>query len=247
MKTQQSGANGGGNPITAFFKSVFPRSERSTALDEYFTPRLARADRQLRVLSTRIKGSYRRGAVSWPAFARLLAQSSLDTPIDSLWGRGSRVQKTMHGLDIEIGIGVERLGTGEHGAAATSNWLVLAPGITVNASARGKPLVARPDASWSIDEENATGAERLRLLRDQGASSEAALQAMPPALTSARQRLIEKAAKIVCRDTSVFVVARPLPRAPDDPRDLGQASFELDAINDLVERTRAFAHALGTR
>lgn len=248
MKTQPSDANESGNPITAFFKSVFPRSERGVAQqDEYFTPRLAAADRQLRVLSTRIKGSYRRGAITWPAFTQRAAQGGPDTPIDSLWGRGSRVQKTLHGLDIEVSIGVERLSTGVHGAAASPDWLVLAPGITVSASARSKPLLARPDASWSADEENATGADRLRLLRNQGTTAEAALQAMPPALTGARDRLIERAAKISCRDTQLFVIARPLPRAPEDPRDLGQASFELDAINDLIERARAFAHALGTR
>ena len=249
MKTQQPDSGDGGfagNAISAFFKSVLSRPEGSKAQDEYFTPRLAEADRQLRVLSTRIKGSYRRGALTWPTFTKHLAQDA-DTPIDSVWGRGSRVQKTMHGLDIEVSIGVERLGTGEHGPAASPDWLVLTPGIKVAASARSKPFVAHPDASWSADEENATGADRLRLLRNQGSSAEAALQAMPAALTSARNRLIEKAAKISCRDSHVFVIARPLPRSPDDPRGLGRASFELEPINDLIERARAFAHALGTR
>lgn len=243
-KTQQTD---GGSAIGAFFKSVLSRSDRSAAeQDEYFTPRLAEADRQLRLLATRIKGSYRRGAVTWPALTQHLVQSP-EAPIDSLWGRGSRVQKTLHGLDVEVSIGVERLATGEHGPTASPDWLVLTPGIEVRASAHGKTLIARPDASWSADEENATGADRLRLLRNQGASAELALQAMPAALTSARNRLIERAAKISCRGTHLFVIARPLPRTHDEPRDLGQASFELAAISDLIDRARGFAHALGTR
>jgi len=245
VKTQQTD---GGNSISAFFKSVLSRPERGFAQqDDYFTPRLAEADRQLRLLSTRIKGSYRRGAITWSAFTQELAQSTPETPIDSLWGRGSRVQKAMHGLDIQVSIGVERFSTGEHGPATSPDWLVLAPGVTVSAGGRSKPFVARPDANWSADEENATGADRLRLLRDQGTAAEAALQAMPPALTGARKRLIEKSSKIICRDTTLFVIARPLPRSADDPRDLGQASFELEAINDLIDRARGLAHALGTR
>jgi hypothetical protein len=251
VKIQQSDE---ANLITTLYRSIFPRSERGvTDQDDYFTPRLAEADRQLRALAKRIKGSYSSGAVTWPAFSKRQpaqrgAESAADAPIDSLWSGGSRVDKTMHGLDIQVTFGVERLSTGAHGPATPPDWLVLAPGITVTASPRSaQPLIARPDASWSADEETATGAARLRLLRNRGTSAELALQAMPPALTSARSRLIEKAARITCSGDTLFVIPRPLPRTPADPPGLGQASFDLDTLTDLIDRTRAFAHALAAK
>ena len=85
-----------------------------------------------------------------------------------------RAEAAMAFASVQDTAAAERLGTGEHGPAASPDWLVLTPGIKVAASARSKPFVAHPDASWSADEENATGADRLRLLRNQGSSAEAA-------------------------------------------------------------------------
>jgi hypothetical protein len=69
---------------------------------------------------------------------------------------------------------------------------------------------------------------------------------MPRSVASARDRVIEKAAKLVCAQSHVFVIGRPLPRAPDEPRHFGRGAFEVDELFDLVERARAFAHALAT-
>ena len=97
------GTGGAGNAIGAFFKSVLSRSDRSFAQqEEYFTPRLAEADRLLRLLATRIKGSYRRGAVTWSAFTQNLAQSAPEAaPLDSVWGRDIYIDERT--VDVHIG------------------------------------------------------------------------------------------------------------------------------------------------
>jgi hypothetical protein len=154
----------------------------------------------------------------------------------------------MHGLEIEVSVGVQPLATGERGEGAVTRWLVLVPGVTIAAGPRSAPLLFnRFDASWSADEEIATGADRLRNLLGRGAAAPPAiLPSMPRSVTSARDRLIEKASKLVCAQSHVFIVGRPRPRAPEEPRHFGQGSFEVDALLDLVERARAFAHALAT-
>jgi len=234
-----------GNSLTQWMSTVFARSEPGVLKpDEYFTPKLAHADRQLQALATRAGGTYRRGAVDWAALAPASGPTPAE-PTDALWGRGSRVSKTLHGLEIEVTVGVQPLGTSERGQGAVSRWLVLAPGVTVAAGPRSAPLLFnRFDANWSADEETASGADRLRHLLGRGAAPAAALPSMPPSVTSARDRLIEKASKLVCAPSHVFIVGRPQPRAPDQPRHFGQGSFEVGALLDLVERARAFAHAL---
>ena len=220
MKTQQSD---GGNLITALYKSVFARPEPARQ-DDYFMPRLAEADRQLQVLAKRFKGSYQAGTLDWQT-------------LSSGWGHGARVQKKIHGQEIEVSIGAELFGT---------LGLVLVPGVSVSGAPSSAARAVRFDASWSVDEENATGADRLRLLRSRGPASDAARDTMPPAIASARARLIEKAAKIACEPNRVFVIGLPLPRAPEAPRDIGQGNFDPNDLIDLIDRSRAFAHALAT-
>jgi hypothetical protein len=69
---------------------------------------------------------------------------------------------------------------------------------------------------------------------------------MPRSVTSARDRVIEKASKLVCAPSHVFIIGRPVPRAPEELRHFGQGDFEVDALFDLVERARALANALAT-
>jgi len=240
-----------GNSLTQWMSTVFARSEQGRPKpDEYFTPRLAHADRQLQALASRVGGTYRSGAVDWSTFATPVGTTP-DDPTTALWGRGSRVSKRMHGLEIEVSVGVQPLATGERGQGAVSRWLVLVPGVTVGPGPRSAPLLFnRFDANWSADEETITGADRLRDLLTRGAAPpavpRATLPSMPRSVTSARDRLIEKASKLVCAQSHVFVIGRPLPRAPEEPRHFGQGAFEVDALLDLSERARAFAHALAT-
>jgi hypothetical protein len=235
----------GVNSVAEWMSSVFARSEPGRPRpDDYFTSRLVHADRQLQALATRAGGTYRRGALEWSGLAAP-AGASPGEASDALWGGGSRVSKRLHGLEIEVTIGVQPLNTGERGEGAVSRWLVLAPGVTVAAGPRSAPLVFnRFDASWSSDEELATGADRLRFVLARGTAPSQPFPAMPPSVTSARDRLIEKASKLVCTRADVFVVGRPLPRAPDESRHFGQGAFEVEALLDLVERARALAHAL---
>lgn len=240
MKGQPSEGNG----LVKFVSAVFARSGGGKA-DEYFTPRLAHADQQLYALAARIKGTYRRGAVSWSSFAArqspAYAPGEPGAPIRS---RGSRVRKTMHGLEIEVSVVAEPVAGGL--APPPSQRLVLVPAVAIKAAARGPRLpVESLGIGWSADEENATGAERLRLLRARDASPTAPAPSLPPAVASARDRLIERATRIICTAGGVLVIAHPLPRSADDPRDFGQGSFELDALLDLIDRSRAFANALG--
>jgi len=243
MKSQPSD----GNLLSALYRSVFPRSGGGAdARDAYFTPRIVDADHQLEALSARIRGSYRRGALEWSALA-LAEASASSADRDAGWGRGSQLRKTMHGMDIELTFGVESMSSAERGAGAPSQSLVLAPGVTVKASARHAPLsLGRYDVRWSIEEEAASGADRLRLLRDRGDASAAAVDALPPALSKARARLIEKASRITTGSAHVFAVGRAVPLAPGDPREFGRGNFDADALIDLVERARALAHALAT-
>jgi hypothetical protein len=236
-----------GKSLTQWMSTVFARSEQGRPKpDEYFTPKLAYADRQLQALATRLAGTYRRGALEWSTLATPPGATPGD-PTDALWGRGSCVTKRLHGLEIEVTVGVQPLATGERGQSAISRWLVLAPGVTVAAGPRSAPLLFnRFDANWFADEEIATGADRLRPLLARGAAPPAPLPSMPRSVTSARDRVIEKAAKLVCAQSHVFIIGRPLPRAPEEPRHFGQGAFEVDDLFDLVERARAFAHALAT-
>ena len=236
-----------GNSLTQWMSTVFGRSERgSPKPEDYFTPRLANADRQLRAFATRSGGAYRCGALDWPTLASTPGAAPGE-PTGALWGRGSRVTQRLHGLEIEVSVGVEPLTTGERGEGAVSRWLVLTPGVTVSAGPRSAPLVFnRFDASWSADEELATGADRLRHVLAREAAPTTPLPSMPPSVASARDRVIERASKLVCAQSSVFVIGRPKPRAPEEPRCFGQGAFEVDAVFDLVERARAFAHALAT-
>jgi hypothetical protein len=205
------------------------------------------ADRQLEALSARIRGSYQRGALEWSALAVAESSTSTTDNRDGGWGRGSQLRKTMHGMDILLTFGAEPMSSGERGSAAPAQSLVLAPGVTVKASARHAPLaLGRYDVRWSIEEEAASGADRLRLLRDRGDASAAAVDALPPALSKARARLIEKASRIVTGADHVFAVGRALPRAPGEPREFGRGNFDADALIDLIERARALAHALAT-
>jgi hypothetical protein len=233
-----------GKSLTEWMSTVFARSDPGRLEpDEYFTPQLAGADRQLQALATRMGGTYRRGALDWSSWAAPAGA----TPSDALWGRGSCVTKRLHGLEIEVTVGVQPLATGERGEGAVSRWLVLAPGVTVAAGPRSAPLVFnRFGADWSADEENASGADRLRHLFARGDAPPAPLPSVPRAVASARDRLIEKASKLVCAPSHVFIVGRPLPRAPEEPRHFGRGTFEVDALVELVERSRAFAHALAT-
>lgn len=236
-----------GNSLTQWMATIFARSEPGGPKpDEYFTPRLAHADRQLQALATRLGGAYQRGALDWSTLAAP-SGATPGEPSDALWGRGSRVSKRLHGLEIEVTVGVQPLATGELGLGTVPRWLVLAPGVTVSAGPRSGPLVFdRFDANWSADDDLATGADRLRYLRAREAAAPAALPAMPPSVTSARDRLIAKASTLVCTRAHVFVVGRPVPRAPEAPRHFGQGAFEVDALFDLVERARGAAHALAT-
>jgi hypothetical protein len=229
--------------LTQWMSTVFARSEQGHAKpDEYFTTKLAHADRQLQALATRLGGAYRRGSIDGSALANAPGGTT-----GALWGNGSTVTKRLHGLEIELTVGVQPLNTGERGEGAVSRWLVLAPGVTVAAGPRSAPLVFnRFDASWSADDELATGADRLRHLLGRGAAPAAPLPSMPASVTSARDRVIEKASKLVCAQSDVFVIGRPRPRAPEEPRLFGQGDFEVDALFELFERSRAFAHALAT-
>ncbi len=235
-----------GNTLTQWMSTIFARSEPGHQKpDEYFTPRLARADRQLQALAARLGGAYERGALDGSAWAASPEATAGDRT-GAVWGRGSCVTKRLHGLEIEVTVGVQPLATGERGEGAVLRWLVLVPGVTVAAGPRNaKLLFNRFDASWSADEDVATSAERLRHLLGRGAAPPAPL-AMPRSVTSARDRMIEKASKLVCAPSHVFIVGRPMPRAPDQPRHFGQGDFEVDALVDLVDRARAFAHALAT-
>jgi hypothetical protein len=237
-----------GNSLSQWMSTVFGRSEAaSPQADDYFTPRLALADRQLRAFATRTGGTYQGGAVEWSALANGVSKGD---PNAALWGRGSSVTRRLHGLEIEVTVGVQPLTSGQRGEGAVARWLVLAPGVTVAAGPRSAPMVFnRFDASWSADDELAVGAERLRHLLGRGAAPAVPatpLPSMPPSVTSARDRAIERASKLVCAESYVFMVGRPLPRAPEQPRQFGQGSFEVDALVELVERARAFAHALAT-
>jgi len=242
MKSESSD----GGSLMKMMSAVFARSERGAATpQEYFTPRLAHADRQLEALAARIGGNYRRGALDWSTFAaRQAAANAPGDPADAALGRGSLVQKTIHGLKVEVTAHAQSLSTGERGL----RWLVLAPRVTVTAGARASRLrLDRFDAGWSADEENATGADRLRLLlRARGAPSAVPPEPMPRAVTSARDRLIERVSTLACGPDHVVAVGRPLPRSAEDPREFGQASFEVEALSELIERARAFAHALAT-
>jgi len=236
-----------GSSLMKLMSAVFARPERGAArAAEYFTPRLASADQQLQALAKRMGGAYQRGALDWATFAADLASGT--TPDErgaGVWGRGSLVRKALHGLHVEVTPIVQPLSTSERGQAAW-RWLVLAPRVTVTAGARASRLrFERFQASWFADDENATGADRLRPLRS-ATPSEAALEPMPPAVSSARDRLIEKVVQIGFGPEHAFAVGRPLPRAADDPREFGQASFEVPALLELIERARAFAHALAT-
>lgn len=236
-----------GNSLTQWMSTVFARPEQGRPKpDEYFTPKLAYADTQLQALATRAGGTYRRGVIEWSTLASPPSPTPGE-PADALWGHGSRVSKRMHGLEIEVTVGVQPLATGERGQGAVTRWLVLVPGVTIAAGPRSAPLLFnRFDANWSADEEAATGADRLRHLRARDAAPPSVLPSMPRSVTSARDRLIEKASKLVCAQSQVFVIGRPLPRAPEEPRHFGQGAFEVDALLDLVERARACAHALAT-
>jgi hypothetical protein len=234
-----------GKSLSQWMSTIFGRSEQgSHKPDGYFTPRLADADRQLRAFATRAGGAYRQGALEWSTFASTPGAAP-GGPTDAFWGRGSRVTKRLHGLEIEVTVGVQPLTTGERGEGAVSRWLVLVPGVTVTAGPRSAPLVFnRFDASWSADEELATGADRLRQVLAREAAPTTPLPSMPPSILSARDRAIERASQLVCAQSSVFVIGRPMPRAPEEPRHFGRGEFEVDAVFDLVERARAFAHAL---
>jgi len=243
MKSQQPSD---GNLLSALYRSVFPRSE-AAARDAYFTPRIVDADQQLEALSARIKGSYRRGALEWSALTAAEASTGASDSREGGWGRGSQLRKTMHGMDVELSFGAELMSYGERGPGGPAPSLVLAPGVTVRASARNAPLsLGRYDVRWSIEEEAASGADRLRLLRDRGDASAAAVDALPPALAKARARLIERASRIGTGTDHVFAVGRPLPRAAGEPREFGRGNFDADALLDLIERARALAHALAT-
>ncbi len=116
-----------GNSLTQWMSTVFGRSDAGRSQpDEYFTPRIAAADRQLRALATRAGGVYRGGALDWSTLASAPGAAPGE-PIGALWGRGSRVSKRLHGLEIEVTVGVQPLITGERGEGASSRWLVLAP------------------------------------------------------------------------------------------------------------------------
>jgi hypothetical protein len=236
-----------GNRLAQWMTSIFARSEAGGPQpDEYFTARLAHADRQLQALAKRMGGTYQRGALDWSALATPTSATPGE-PSDALWGRGSAVSKRLHGLEIEVTVGVQPLATGELGQGTVPRWLVLAPGVTVAAGPRSGPLVFnRFDANWSTDDDLATGADRLRYLRAREAAPPASLPPMPPSVTSARDRVIEKASKLVCAPSHVFVVGRPVPRAAEAPRHFGQGDFEVEALFDLVERARGVAHALAT-
>jgi hypothetical protein len=233
-----------GSSLTKWMSAVFARSERGAGTpEEYFTPRLVHADRQLQSLAARIGGKYRRGALDWSTFAARQADKAPGAPAAAALGRGSLVQKTIHGLEVEVTAHAQPLSTGERGL----RWLVLAPRVAVTVGARASRLrLDRFDAGWSSDEENATGADRLRLLRARGTPPSIPPEPMPRAVSSARDRLIERVSTLGCGPDHVFAVGRPLPRGAEDPREFGQASFEVEALSELIERARAFAHALAT-
>jgi hypothetical protein len=236
-----------GNSLTQWMSTVFGRSEPGRLNpDEYFAARLAHANQQLQALATRLGGTFQRGALDGSALATPPGANP-GSRTDAVWGRGSCVTKRLHGLEVEVTVGVQPLATGERGEGAVLRWLVLAPGVTVAAGPRNaKLLFNRFDASWSTDEEVATSAERLRQLLGRDAAAPASLPPMPRSVASARDRVIEKASKVVCAPSYVFVVGRPQPRVPEQPRHLGEGAFEVDALFDLVERARAFAHAVAT-
>lgn len=238
------------NSLTQWMSTVFARAEPGGQKPEdYFAPRLVEADRQLQALATRLGGVYERGAVSWSAWA-VAPGAAAPGAAAALWGLGSTVTKRLHGLEIEVTVGVQPLATGERGEGASSRWLVLVPGVTVAAGPRSAPLLFnRYDAAWSADEEMVTGADRLRDLLTRGAAPRvvpAPPSPMPPAVTNARDRVTRVASKVICAESHVLVIGRPVPRKPGEPRHFGQGSFEVDAVFDLVERSRAFAHAIAT-
>ena len=137
-----------GNSLTHWMSTVFARSDPGRLKpDDYFTAKLAHADRQLQALATRLGGAYQRGALDWSALAAAAGEKREKG--EALWGRGSCVSKRLHGLEIEVTVGVQPLATGERGEGAVLRWLVLAPGVTVAAGPRNAQLVFnRFDASW---------------------------------------------------------------------------------------------------
>jgi hypothetical protein len=216
-----------------------------TKQNEYFTPRLMSVDRQLQAFSARVEGTYQRGVLDWKSFAPSTLTSTENYTPDPVWGRGSLVRTMLHGLQVETTFGLQPLRTGERGLLAVWGWFVLAPGVTITASARSSQLyLNRFDANWSADEEAARGPDRLRHFLVHSVASAVGRQPMPSAVMNARERLIEKASVITCGSDHVFVIGRPLPRAPDEPREYGQGDFEVESLVDLVERTIAFVRAL---
>jgi hypothetical protein len=231
----------------AMNRSIDAGFERSYVKQgEYFTPRLVYADRQLQALSARVGGEYKRGILDWQSFADryVLASTEMLTP-SPIWGRGSLVRKAMQGVQLQVTFGVQPLDPGERGWRSLAIWFILAPSVTVTVDARSSQVgLSRFDANWYADTEIERADGRLVSLALGVAFSAFKPPPMPPAVRSAREPLIEKAAIITCEHDRVEVIGRPLPRAPDEPREYGQGDFEVESLVDLVERTIAFVRAL---
>jgi len=237
-----------GHFSTSAIRFFLTRYERQ--FDEqgaYFTPRLAYADQQLQALAVRIAGSYQRGAIDWPSFAKnpSALTSTPDNAPEPVWGEGSVVRVILQGLKIEVTYGVQPVSTGERGLVAQGQWFVLAPGLTISAATESaRPRWNRFNANWSADEENAMGPDRLRHFLVRTAATAAGRLPMPPAVANARQPLSQVASTIALNADRVFVVGRAPAREPKVSRDFGQGDFGVESLVDLVERSVAFVRAL---
>jgi hypothetical protein len=211
--------------------------------DEYFTPRLAAADRQLQALAARLGGGHERGVVEWRSFATPGAlQGTADLTADPVWGRGSVVRAVVEGYEVEVTFGVQPLNPRDNGPGALAIWCVLLPRFTVIIPpSRRKPQ--RFDATWLADDEAAgVGGRLFNAVLDSAFSS----ASMPPDVQRTRQALIEKASRIWCGPDRVQVDGAPLPRAPNEAREFGQGDFSVESMVESVGRTIELVRALET-
>jgi hypothetical protein len=208
--------------------------------DEYFTPWMKAADRQLRALSTRLGADYTPGVVEWRSFATpdTLAASVEKTP-GPVWGFGPVVRKVIDRYDVEVTYGLQPLIPNEQRLRAF--WYAFVPRFTVTVPTPSRPL-KRFDVNWSSDDEvHGVGGHML----DKAFSVIGPqFPPMPPDVARAQAVLTMNASKIWCGKDSVEVTGRPAPRAPDGPPEFCQGDFEVESMVKMIEQTLAFVRAL---
>lgn len=228
-------------------KNTLASNDRAYARqDEFFTPRMAAADQQLRVLAERIGARYDAGAIQWRSFATPGAlQSTADLTASSVWGGASVVRWAAEGCALEVTYGVELLVPHERGLRVPATWAVLVPRVTISVAEPSRPL-NRFDASGSSDDEVRDAVGRLldKAIDAAVAASGRAGQPVPSVVEHPRRALAEIASRISCEEAQVVVTGRPLHRAADETREFGQGDFTVESMVTLIERTIDFVQAL---